>query len=56
MQLISAIIYDTCQVNGRRNSWEEPTVSGTKMEQWSVTLLPIGKPRAVGNMVSMFWG
>ena len=30
--------------------------SGAKMEQWSVTLLPIGKPRAVDNMVSMFWG
>ena len=25
------------------------------MEQWSVTLLPIGKPRAVDNMASMFW-
>ena len=35
--------------------WEKPTASGTKMEQWSVTLLPIGKPRAVDSMASMFW-
>ena len=30
--------------------------SGTKLEQWSVTLLPIGKARAVDNLASMFWG
>ena len=30
--------------------------SGAKMEQWSVTILPIGKPRAVDNMASMLWG
>ena len=56
MQLISAILYDTCQAHGGNNSWEKPVTSGAKMEQWSVTLLPIGKPRAVDNMVSMFWG
>ena len=28
--------------------------SGTKLEQWSVTLLPIGKARAVDNLASMF--
>ena len=33
-----------------------PMAFGTKMEQWSVTLLPIGKPRAADNMTSMFWG
>ena len=27
--------------------------SSAKMDQWSVTLLPIGKPRAVDNMVPM---
>ena len=26
------------------------------MEQWSVALSAIGKPRAVNNMASMFWG
>ena len=30
------------------NSWEKLTASGTKMEQWSVTLFPIGKP-GIGN-------
>ena len=35
---------------------KKPMASGAKMEQWSVTLLLIGKPRAVDNMVSMFWG
>ena len=35
---------------------KKPTASGAKMEQWSMTLLPIGKPRAVDNMVSMFCG
>ena len=57
MQLISAVPYDTCYyVHGGSNSWEKPTASGTKLEQWSVTLLLIGKPRAVDNMASMFWG
>ena len=27
--------------------------SGAKMELWSMTLLPLGKPRAVGNMSSL---
>ena len=36
--------------------FSKPTASGTKMEQWSVILLPIGKPRAVDSMASMFWG
>ena len=54
MQLISAILYDMCQVHRGSNSWEKPTASGTKIEQWSVTFLPIGKPRAVDNMTSMF--
>ena len=26
---------------------KKPTASGTKIEQWSLTLLPIGKARAV---------
>ena len=56
IQLISAIFYDTCQVHGGSNSWEKPTVSGTEMEQWSVTYLPIGKPKAVDNIASMFSG
>ena len=56
MQLISTILYDTCHVHGGSNSWKKPMASSAKMEQWSVTLLPIGKPRAVDNMVSMFWG
>ena len=42
------------KVHGGSNSWEKPTVSGTKMEQRSMTLLPIGKPKAVDNMASMF--
>ena len=33
MQLISAILYDTCQVHGGNNSWEKPMASGAKMEQ-----------------------
>ena len=56
MQLMSAILYETCQVHGSSDSWEKPMASGAKMEQCSVTLLPIGKSRAVDNMVSMFWG
>ena len=50
MQFISVFLYDTYYIYGGSNSWEKPTVSGTKMEQWSVNLLPIGKPRAVDNM------
>ena len=46
MQLILDILYSTCKVHGSSNSWEKPTASGTKTEQWSVTLLLIGKPRA----------
>ena len=56
MELISAILYDTCQVHGGSTSWEKAMASGAKLEQWSVTLLLIGKPRVVENMVSMFWG
>ena len=44
------------KVHGGSNSWEKPTASSTKMEQWSATLLPIGKPRVVDYMGSMFWG
>ena len=29
--------------------------TGTKMEQWSMTLLPLGKARAVDNTASLFW-
>ena len=47
MQLILAIPYDTCYVHRGSNYWEKPTASGTNLEQWSVILLPIGKPRAV---------
>ena len=50
------ILYDTCQVHGGTNSWEKPAASGTKMEQWPVTLLPIWKLRAVDIMASMSWG
>ena len=56
MQLFSAILYYTCHVHGSSNLWEKSTASRTRLEQWSVTLLPIGKPRAADNMVSMFWG
>ena len=52
MRLISAIPNDLCQAHGGSNSCDKPTASGTKMEQWSVTLLPVGKPRAVDSMVS----
>ena len=38
------------QLHRDSNSWEKPTASGGKMEQWLVTLLPIGKPKAVDNM------
>ena len=56
MQLMSAILYDTCYVHDGSNSWEKPMASGAKMKQWLVTLLPIEKPRAVDIMVSVFWG
>ena len=56
IRLISAFLYDLCWTHGGSNSREKPTASGTKMKQWSVTPLPIGKPRAVDNMASMFWG
>ena len=56
MQLISAILYDTCEVHDGSNSWEKAMAIGAKMDQCSVTFLPIGKPRAVDNMVSTFWG
>ena len=56
IRLISAFLYDLHWTHGGSNSWEKPTVSGTKMEQWPVNLLPIGKPRAVDNMTSLFWG
>ena len=46
MQLILGILYNTCKVHGGSNSLEKPTDAGTKTEQWSVTLLRIGKPRA----------
>ena len=54
IRLISSFLYDLRWTHGGSNSWERPTTSGTKMEQWSLTLLPIGKPRAVGNMASLF--
>ena len=56
MQLMLAILDDTCYVYGGSSSWEKPTTSSTKMEQWLVILLLIGKPRVVDNMASMFWG
>ena len=40
MQLILAILYDTCQVHSGSNSWEKPMASDAKMEQLSVTLVP----------------
>ena len=33
---------------------KKPTASGAKMEQWSMTLLPLGKPRPIDSMASMF--
>ena len=30
----------------------KPTTFGTKMEYWSVTRLPLGKPRAIYNIFS----
>ena len=50
------ILYHLHWAHGGSNSWEKPTSSGTNMEQWSVTLLPIGKPSAEDSMVSLFWG
>ena len=44
------------RVHGGSNPWEKPMASSAEMEQWSMTLLPVGKPRAVGNLVSVFWG
>ena len=46
MQLMSAILYGACWVHVGSSSWRNPTTSGTKMGQWPVTLLPIGKPKA----------
>ena len=56
IRLILVFLYDLRWTYGGSNSWGKPTASGTKMEQWSVTLLPTGKPRAVDNMASLFWG
>ena len=56
MQLMSVILYEACWVYVGSSSWRNPTTSGTKMGQWSVTLLPIGKPKAVDNMASVLWG
>ena len=53
--LILAFRYDIRWVHGGSNSWEKRTASGTKMEQWSVIPLPIGRPRAVDKMASLFW-
>ena len=33
-------------------TWEKPTAFGTKLEHWSVTLLPLRKLRALSNMLS----
>ena len=68
--LIYLYLYDLCPTNATYfgnylwpvlSSWWQqllgkPTTSGTKMEQSSVTLLPVGKPRAVDNMGFLFWG
>ena len=37
---------------GGSNPWEKPTVTGAKMDYLPVTILPLGKPRAVDNMLS----
>ena len=55
IQLISIFLYDLRWAHGESNSWEKSKFSGTKMEQWSVTPLPIGRLRAVDNMASLFW-
>ena len=54
MQITSAILHDTFSLMIAVTVGEKPTTFGTKLEQWSVTLLPIGKIRVVDNMVSMF--
>ena len=55
IQLISAILCDTCQAmvaaTHGKNLW--PPVPNGAMVSDSFTL---GRPRAVDNMVSMFWG
>ena len=58
IQLISAFLYDLRWTHVGSNSWEKPTASKAKMEQWlwSVNFLPIGKPKAADNMTSLFWG
>ena len=52
MQLILAILYDTCQVHGGSNYWELRCQNGAIVSDSCA----IGKPRAVDNMVSMFQG
>ena len=55
MQLISVILYDTVKfmVAATLGKNLRPPVRKWSNDQW---LLPIGKPRAVDNMASMFWG
>ena len=55
IRLISAFLYDLWWTHGCSNSWEKSTASCTKMEWWSMTILPMGTPRAVDNMTSLFW-
>ena len=55
--LISAFLYFNLRwAHDGSNSWEKPTASSTKMEQWSMTPMSVGKPRAVDNVTSLFWG
>ena len=56
IRLILAFLYDLHWTHGGSNSSEKPTASGTKVEQWSLILLPIGKSRAVDNMFPFLWG
>ena len=55
IRIILAFLYDLQWTHGGSNSWGKSTASGSKMEQWSVTLLPTGEPRPVDNMDSLFW-
>ena len=37
--------------HGGSNTWEKTTASSAKMDLLSVPYLPLGKPRAVGNIL-----
>ena len=56
MQLISAILYDTVKFMVAALLGKTYDLRCQNGAMVRVTLLSIRKPRAVDNMVSMFWG